>query len=154
MTYSWTAAGQRKSVPYENPCGRRLNVLAAYTPVGSAAALTWTDQHGSLGANQLVDFLTRIPRLPDKPLVVVLDNASMHTSRVVKAARPLVQQQRIHLYYLPPYSPELNAIEAVFGGIKAHELPARAYTSWEALEEAVDAGFTAAERRLLTKNEP
>lgn len=151
MSYSWTAAGQRKVVAYENPRSRRLNVLAAYSPVGSAPALTWGDQRGSLQAHQVVDFVTRIPRLPDKPLVIVLDNGSIHISHVVKEALPALRQQRIFLFYLPPYSPKLNAIEAVFGGIKAHELPERAYTDWDPLEEAIDAGFTAAESRLLAK---
>ncbi len=91
--------------------------------------------------------------MPDKPLVVVLDSGSIHVSRVVKAARAGLRQHRIYRYYLPPYSPQLNLIEPVFGGIKAHDLPARAYTSWEAPEDAIDAGFAHAELRLLARRD-
>jgi putative transposase len=152
VSSSWTAPGQRKVVPYENPRGRRVNVLAAYAPLGPCPALTWGLQRGSLLSAQLVDFVQRLPRLPAKPLVVVLDNGSIHVSHVVREAQAVLRQQRIYLYYLPPYSPELNLIEPVFGGIKAHDLPARAYTSWEALEDAIIDGFTHAEQRLLTRS--
>ena len=148
MSYSWTKPGSRKRIPYENPRSRRVNVLAAYSPDGPQPALTWGLQRGSLVSGQLVDFVQRIPRLPDKPLVVVLDNGSLHVSWVVKEALAKLREQRIYLYYLPPYSPELNEIEPIFGGIKAHDLPARSYADWESLEAAITAGFTQAEERL------
>ena len=89
---------------------------------------------------------------PTGRLVVVLDNAAIHHSRVIQAAQPELQQQGIELYYLPPYSPELNAIEPVFGGIKTHDLPARRYATIPALLDAVHAGFTAAEARLHARH--
>jgi putative transposase len=156
VNYSWTLPGTRKRIPYENPRSRRVNVLAAYTPVGPEPALSWGLQRGSLVSGQLVDFVQRIPRLADKPLVVVLDNGSLHVSWVVKEARATLREQRIYLYYLPTYSPELNDIEAVFGGIKAHDLPERSYADWESLEAAITDGFTQAEARLLQRcaNQP
>ncbi len=117
-----------------------MNVLAASAPFGSQPALTWALERGSLLSAHLLDWLPRLPRVPDKPLVVVLDNGSIHVSRLVKQARAALKQQRsylYYLYYLPPYSPQLNLIEPVFGGIKAHDLPARAYPTWEALEDAI-----------------
>jgi transposase len=151
VNYSWTPPGTRKRIPYENPRSRRVNVLAAYTPVGPQPALTWGLQRGSLVSGQLVDFVQRIPRLEGKPLIVVLDNGSMHSSWVVKEALPELRKQRIYFYYLPSYSPELDDIEPVFGGIKQHDLPERSYTSWESLEEAICEGFTHAEERLLQR---
>src|SRR5438876_158415 len=32
VNYRWTRRGERKRLPYENPQGRRVNVLAAYSP--------------------------------------------------------------------------------------------------------------------------
>lgn len=151
MNYSWTRRGERKRIPYENPQGRRVNVLAAYSPFGSQPALTWGLERGSIVSAQFVDFVQRLPRLPGKPLVVVIDNGSLHVSRVVQEALALLREQRIYLYRLPPYSPKLNDIEAVFGVIKRHELPERRYTTWERLEDAICAGFTQVEERLLKK---
>jgi transposase len=152
VNYSWTKPGTRKQVPYENPRSRRVNVLAAYTPDGPQPALTWGLQRGSLVSGQLVDFVQRLPRLPDKPLVVVLDNGSLHISWVVNAALSALRAQRIYLYYLPAYSPKLNEIEPVFGGIKAHDLPERSYADWESLEAAITDGFTQAEGRLFQRS--
>lgn len=155
MSYSWTLPGQRKRVPYENPQGRRINVLAALVADGPQPSLTWgQEQHGALVAEQLLDFLHHLPRLPDKPLVVVLDNGSMHVNWVVKEARLALRRQRIYLYYLPPYSPKLNRIEATFGVIKRQELPRRSYATLAALEQAIDDAFTAMETKLLAKTTP
>jgi transposase len=129
-----------------------VNVLAAYCPDGPQPALTWATERGSWVARQFVDFVQKIPRPPGQPLVIVLDNGSLHVNGVVKAAQATLRQQRIYLYFLPPYSPELNDIERIFGGIKAHELPERAYRSYEPLEEAIDLGFAHAEQRLLEKH--
>jgi len=151
VNYSWTRRGERTRIPYENPQGRRVNVLAAYSPFGSQPALTWGLERSSILSGQFVDFVQRIPRLPGKPLVVVIDNGSLHKSWVVKEALAKLREQRIYLYYLPPYSPQLNAIEAIFGVIKRHALPERRYTTWESLEEAIITGFTHVEERLLEK---
>jgi transposase len=135
-------------VAYENPERRRVNVLAALVPTGAQHSLTWGHERGSLVAQQLLAFLPQIPRLPDRPLIVVLDNGSIHVSATTKAARQALQQQGIYLYYLPPYSPELNRIEPVFKAIKHYDLPERRYTTWTALEDAIDAAFTRYEHRL------
>jgi putative transposase len=81
-------------------------------------------------------------------VVVVWDNGSVHTRRTINDARPYLTEQGIDLYFLPASSPELNAIERVFGMVKRHEMPARRYTSWETLEDAVDTAFTNYETRL------
>ena len=148
MTASWTPRGSRKRVAYENPQGRRVNVLAALVAEGRQQSLTWGRERGSLVAVQFVAFLSEIPRQAERPLVIVLDNGSIHVSHVVKAARTELQRRGIYLYFLPPYSPELNRIEPVFKAIKHYDLPERRYTSWTALEDAIDAAFTRYDQRL------
>lgn len=154
MTYSWTLLGQRKVVPYENPGGRRVNVLAALVKDGPQPSLTWDMQPRTLRASDLLAFLPGIPRQPKTPLVVVLDNAGMHRSTAVKAALPALWRQGIYLYHLPPYSPKLNAIERVFGAIKHDDLPERRSTTDAALEEALDAAVARYETRSLAKSAP
>ncbi len=79
---------------------------------------------------------------------VVLDNAGIHTSKTVKAARPELARLGIYLYYLPPYSPELNRIEPVFKQVKHHEMPTRNFTTKADLRKAVEDGFETYRRRL------
>ena len=87
------------------------------------------------------------------PRVVVLDNAGIHTSKAVKAARPDLAKLGIYLYYLPPYSPELNRIEPVFKQVKHHDMPTRSHTSRADLRTAVEAGFDTYRRRLTSKGD-
>ncbi len=148
MTYSWVRAGERKRIPYENPQGRRLNVLAALVPDGPYAALYWVPFPGTFRADHIVRLCEQLPPVP-VPTVVVLDNASIHVSAEVQAARPALRARRTFLYYLPPYSPELNDIERLFRTIKHDDLPERRYPSIPLLDAAVQQAFITAEERLV-----
>ena len=74
--------------------------------------------------------------------MVVLDNASFHTSKVIGAARKGLAHLKIYLYFLPPYSPELNRIEPVFRQVKHQEIPVRSHTTRSGLRDAVEQGFS------------
>ena len=87
------------------------------------------------------------------PRVVVLDNASLHVSKVTKAARPGLAKLGIYLYYLPAYSPELNEIEPVFKQVKHHEIPKRSHDSKEELKESVEQGFDSYAKKLRRKRD-
>ena len=145
--YSWCLPGQRKRVRYEYPQGRRVNVLAAYAPYGPEPWLHARAFERALTSDDLIAYLEGLPQAQE-PRVVVLDSASLHVSKVVKAARPGLAKLGIYLYYLPPYSPGLNDIEAVFKQVKHHEIPRRSHTSKESLREAVEQGFDRYRRKL------
>jgi putative transposase len=152
-SYSWVLRGRRKRIRYENPEGRRVNALAVWLPCGSRRALWWDAVPRTLRSQDLLLILEAIPRGAGE-LVVVLDNGSLHTSHVVKEALPSLRERGIRLYYLPPYSPELNAIEPLFGVIKYTELPERTYPTVPALLDAVNAAFARCEARLLRETLP
>jgi putative transposase len=149
-SYSWTPRGQRTRVPYENPQGRRVNALAAFIPDGPERSLWWDAVPRTLRSEDLLLVLDGIPR-GTGDLIVVLDNASMHRSRVVQEAVPALAERGIHLYYLPPYSPELNAIEPLFGVLKYTDMPERTYATIPALLDAINRGFVRSEARLLQR---
>ena len=134
---------------YEYPQGRRVNALATYEP--SARSLDAVPFERTLTSDDLLAHLR--DRLPAAgvPRVVVLDNAGIHTSKVVKAARPGLAKLGIYLYYLPPYSPELNRIEPVFKQVKHHDMPTRSFTTRADLRKAVEDGFETYRRRLQVK---
>jgi transposase len=84
--------------------------------------------------------------------VVVLDNASLHISKMVQAQRRELARQGIYLYYLPAYSPELNRIEPVFRQVKYPGIPVRSYTSKAALRQAVEHGFDSYAQKVGRKS--
>ena len=157
-SYTWARAGVRVVVPYEAPQGRRVNVLGALAPLGSRRRLVWrsrTTADGPLDSAVFLDFLWRevaaLPAPPEalpsgyqrgRPCAVVLDNYSVHHSKAVQAALPALEAAGVTLFYLPPYSPELNAIEPRWGHLKYEQLQVRSYQTAEALQAAVDEALT------------
>ena len=63
----------------------------------------------------------------DKKTWVILDNASVHTSAKFKANIDKWNKKGLNLFYLPPYSPELNNIEILWRFIKYKWLPFSSY---------------------------
>jgi DDE superfamily endonuclease len=160
-SYTWARAGVRVVVPYEAPQGRRVNVIGALAPLGSRRRLVWrsrTKGDGPLDSAVFLDFLWRevaaLPAPPEalpigyqrgRPCAVVLDNYSVHHSKAVQAALPALPALAaagVTLFYLPPYSPELNAIEPRWGHLKYEQLQVRSYQTAEALQAAVDEALT------------
>jgi hypothetical protein len=148
---TWARIGTRALVWDEPPQGRRLNVLGALAPYGDASDLVWTAPPGKIDSAVVLDFLWRevagLPAPPDhlpadyrrpRPCIVVLDHASAHTSKAVQAALPALAAAGVTLYYLPPYSPELNRIEELWRQIKYQELPVRSYRTLDDLRAAVE----------------
>lgn len=157
VSYSWVRAGERKRMPYENPEGRRENVLAVLDAHSPTPSLHWVGYGGTFRGEHLVRAFEELLDQPDtggRPLVVVLDNASSHHSRVVRDAVPALEARGLSLFYLPPASPELNAIEHVFRAIKHTHLPERRYTSREMLHDAVSTAFAEYEQELIAKAAP
>lgn len=144
---SWCLPGQRKRVKYEYPQGRRVNALAAYRPTGRRPWLGAKAFERAIPSDDLVAYLRSLPRAA-VPRVVVLDDAGIHTSRAVRAARPGLARLGIHPYDLPPYSPELNRAEGVFKPVRHHDISTRSHPTRAELRAAVEDGFLEFHMRL------
>ena len=155
--YSWGRLGARLVVPYEAPQGRRVNVVGALAPHGPAGPrLVFETRRRAEGRYDAAAHLAFVRRLagaasgaPRRPCVVVLDNYAVHHSQAVRDALPDLTAAEIHFCYLPPYSPELNPIEAVWRQVKHQDLPVRSHPTDTALQAAVDAALVARAQRLV-----
>jgi hypothetical protein len=78
-----------------------------------------------------------------RPLHLVVDNYSVHKSDRVKEELPRLASAGVHLFYLPPYSPELSEIEPIWQDVKYRLLPVRSHSQLGALKGAVDRGLAA-----------
>ena len=74
----------------------------------------------------------------ERPLIVVLDNYSVHKSARVKEELPALTAADIHFFYLPAYSPELSRIESLWQDVKYRELTERSQAQLASLKQAVD----------------
>jgi transposase len=71
-----------------------------------------------------------------KPIVLVLDNGPIHTSKASRVALA----QRAHwltVEWLPKYAPELNDIEGVWRDLKRHHLAHQTFTGPDDLDGAL-----------------
>jgi DDE superfamily endonuclease len=118
------------------------------TPQERAAAQGLTvEEVGPIAAERLVAFLWHIAGRPTeaapdwrrpRPLVIALDNYSVHTSQTVVAAQPLLAAANVELVYLARYCPEQSGIEPIWNDVKAHQLPIRSFERVADLKHAVD----------------
>ena len=59
-----------------------------------------------------------VDKVQGKPITVILDNASIHKSKEIQPLVELLKRRGLTLYFLPPYSPELNRIERLWHKVK------------------------------------
>ena len=87
-----------------------LNVFGVYDHTNNQM---WTHSYKQKTGKQFLDFVNRVDQKYDdsiKQIFLILDNASIHKSNIVKET--LVRYHpRIQLVFLPTRSPELNLIE-------------------------------------------
>ena len=79
----------------------------------------------------VIDLFDDFAKQIKKTTVVILDNASIHTSKLFKAKIEEWEKLGLQLLYLPPYSPELNKIEILWKQMKYHYHKLEAYTSFD-----------------------
>ena len=68
-----------------------------------------------------------------KLTVVVLDNARIHTSGIIKERIRIWQSRGLYIFYLPRYSPHLNIVETLWRKLKYEWLTPIDYQSKEHL---------------------
>ena len=110
---AWTPRGERHLI--EAKRGKRLNVLAALLSTGEViSAKRWQ----STMAEAFSGFLGLLKNAVQKPLTVILDNPSIHKAKSLEPIVKYLKTQGVTLYFLPPYSPELNRIERFWQAMK------------------------------------
>jgi transposase len=118
------------------------------TPEEHAAAYALTaEQVGPIDSERFVQFVWKVAGRPAifaedwkraRPLMIKLDNYSVHKSEQVKAALPALEAADVYLVYLPSYSPELSDIEPVWKDTKHHRMQKRSYERVAELKTGVD----------------
>lgn len=133
------------NVPYGwLPQGRQTGILADNKRVLNVFALLSLDQKlCSYPTPKTIDSTFILRALDDfcstikQPTVVVLDQAPWHTSAKIQSRVADWQSKNLYLFYLPKYSPHLNAIEILWRRIKYKWLKPKDFSSAETLKEAI-----------------
>jgi transposase len=106
FTKGWIKKGSRKEIP-TNGSQKRLNILGVLDLEKMAL---YSKSYDTINGASIIAFLAYLLVVMPYGIVnVILDQARYHTCKEVKEW--LLSHPRIRLHYLPPYSPNLNAIE-------------------------------------------
>ena len=113
---AWTPVGQCHTSTAQRD--KRLNVVGALLSLGELfAAKLWETMTALLFVGFL-GFLGLLVVHVGKPLIGTLDNASVHKAKEIEPLLKVLQGKGLRLYFLPPYSPELNRIEKLWHKMK------------------------------------
>jgi transposase len=114
---TWAPCGQ---TPKARVTGQRGGV-AAMSAISRRGHLLFRLLEQRIASAEVVDFLRQmLNHHPRRHLVVVMDQAPPHVSKHTTAY--IARQARLHVFYLPKYSPDWNPDEKVWNHLKHQEL--------------------------------
>lgn len=114
---TWAPCGQ---TPKAKVTGKRAGV-AATSAISRSGQLLFRLLEKRIASKEVMEFLDQMLRHhPRRHLIVVMDQAPPHTSKKTRAW--IDEQPRLHVFYLPKYSPDWNPDEKVWNHLKNQEL--------------------------------
>lgn len=87
----------------------------------------------NITANLVLEFLRQLVRQLGGPIVVVWDRLLAHRARKVQAF--IQHTPNLHVHFFPPYAPELNPVENVWGYLKINPLSNRPFFDTDSLAQ-------------------
>ncbi len=130
VPYAW----QTKENPILLPAakGKFLNVVGL---MNRKNKLFFEVNETTFNSDKFIGFMDEFMSQIVKKTVVILDNSPIHKSKKFMAKIEEWKENDLLIYFLPPYSPELNLIEILWRRIKYQWLPFEAYLCFQNLKE-------------------
>lgn len=135
---TWAPVGQ---TPVVETSGKRnaVKMISAVSPRGE---LRFHLHKGSMNRWKFIEFCKQLMSDTDKTIFLIVDGSSVHKAKEVKEFVAKTEGA-LKLFFLPPYSPELNPDEWVNKNVK-HDRAARAVV--QSVEELKGVMFSALRR--------
>ncbi len=132
IPYGWSPIGEILTI--NSSYSKRFNVLGFLNKNGQ---VFYNIEEGRVDSEKVIKIFDSFSQTLTKPTVVVLDNASIHTSNKFKQNISKWLNRGLTLFYLPPYSPQLNVIEILWKFIKYYWINIEAFKSYENMKNYV-----------------
>lgn len=146
--HSGTTWAKRGETPVVRSTAKRdkVNMISAISPKGEMRFMVF---EGKWNAPRFIEFLARLIDRAEHPVFLIVDGHPVHRSRAVKAwlKDSNTERDRIRLFFLPPYSPELNPDELVWNHVKNHGVGRAAYSPDKQLRRLVYRRLFSLQRR-------
>lgn len=129
---TWAKKGQ---TPVVQHIGRRfsLNMISAVSNKGAMRFMVTKQRISSL---LFIEFLKRLMTAQKRKIFLIVDGHPSHKARAVKAYIETLKG-KLELFFLPPYSPELNPDEYVWNDVKNNGVGRSAIVTPNDLKRAV-----------------
>ena len=129
---TWAPKGQ---TPVVSSTGARfsLNIISAVNPQGHFRFMC---VKGRVNAGVFIDFLKRMIQNAPRKIFLIVDGHPTHKAKKVTKFVESVSD-RLQLFYLPPYSPELNPDELVWNDLKNNAIGRKALSCVAQLKQEV-----------------
>jgi transposase len=131
---TWAIQGK---TPVVSSTGARfgLNMISAVSAHGEFRFMVI---RGRVGATRFIEFIKRLLHGSDRKIFLIVDGHPSHKARTVTKfieSKPI--RKRFRLFFLPPYSPELNPDERVWNDLKNGAIGRKAIANPNQLHRAV-----------------
>lgn len=133
VPYAW----QHKEKPILLPA-KKSSRLTVFALLKTNCKLIHYTTIGSMNSIKLIDCLDQFCKTINKRTIIVLDNAPIHRSKIFKSKIRQWKEQDLFIFFLSPYSPELNKIEILWRFIKYKWLPFDAFLNFNNLKERLN----------------
>jgi len=133
--HAGTTWGVKGQTPVVRSTGQRssVNMISA---VSARGVLRFMLSKGKVNGPVFVGFLKRLMHNAPGPVFLILDGGSYHRSRPVQEFVASLGG-KLRLFFLPPYSPELNPDEQVWNYVKHHGVAKAALRNGKELKQFV-----------------
>jgi transposase len=132
VPYAWQKVGQTLELASSH--SPRQNILGFFNLQHEFHSFAF---EGAIDTQTVIHCFNLFRQQLERPAVVVVDNAPIHTSNDFAEQKILWQAQDLAVKFIPPYCPELNLIEILWRKIKYEWLPLNAYQNFKAMTRAL-----------------
>lgn len=108
MSYCWSKKGNQPQVVCKQRNRERQTVFGSYNYRTGQITVSFADRGNSYTFKKHLKKVLRTYKAAPK-IIMVLDNVAYHHAKRINAW--LEKNPRLELFFLPPYSPDLNAVE-------------------------------------------
>jgi hypothetical protein len=119
---SWAPRGQTPILYQRTRSHKKVSVIAALCVAPDRKRIhlyfrLYPDEN--IHATHVSGFLKILTRQLKKPVILIWDRFLPHRAKTVQS---FIRSCRIHCFFLPPYAPELNPVENVWGYLKINPM--------------------------------
>jgi len=133
VPYAW----QHKDNPILLP-SKKSQKLSVFGLMSTQCQLFSKMVVGGFNSSEVIACIDDFVQTIKKKTIIILDNAPIHRSKAFKEKIKEWENLDLYIYFLPPYSPELNKIEILWRFIKYKWLPFEAFVNFKNLKERLE----------------